>query len=832
MPNYEPTPRRFSTLYVPHLGSRKNSIDGTTHPSFNQNPTPHDYPPVDLAGALQQLQHVEPQSERERGRMRQSGGDNAKRTSWRDDAVAVAPSARRESSTSTRERIEEWEARSRSQSKSRSKSRSRDMGSKHRISVVPQIPDLALAFGAFKKQEATLGDGVQVTEQPRMESNIAKDEPPGEREVNKTLLDGRPQTPVSQTPERPPTPDMAPKPCSSITASNVDDSKNLQYQRSAARDPLEHDQIVISTRGPATPPPKTGSNTALIMDMPLTPQETPERGGSDARWGGPGGSYPAEGENLGDNIEYAAVFQPVGSRTPPSVENETVTQLQAHYHLPSDLLSDELLQQKEQRDHHETASPGPSREPNKPHCQSVLGAETEPLYHNVWRINRYQPEFPAPDRPGNYVDIQTLSQANFAGNPLQQLPQGQLPGEPRNYRAAAVDTYPYSRPTASSSRDWAVDIPPSPSVAYFEGQRVRRPRSRSRARNGATTEHYLSRHEIRRHEWDAPSVMERAFRAASVSMIQGLNVPVEVYRGLRDMYYPAPSRPDIVKAYPIRQRLPIRIFFPSHHDLTSPALLPTLLTIHGGAFTVGTPADDDPWNRTFADSYTILVIALNYAKAPWAAFPAPLFDVEALYHAILNDESLPIDRMRVALAGFDAGANLALALSQLPSVHSGTDPQPTPLPTQPQPHPHPRTATLQPPTHRRHLHHGHPRFHHPAPPKTPHPPLQTHPARPARLGPGARLDGARAAPLGRVELHPVRARRGVGLGVAGVRGARRSAAARVRGGCRAGLSGDGELGGGVSVGEGAGKWGGGGGGAGGGGKGGKGRGGGLEGVFG
>jgi acetyl esterase/lipase len=120
------------------------------------------------------------------------------------------------------------------------------------------------------------------------------------------------------------------------------------------------------------------------------------------------------------------------------------------------------------------------------------------------------------------------------------------------------------------------------------------------------------------------------------------------------------------------------IFFPSHYDLTSPALLPTLFTIHGGAFTVGSPADDDEWNRTFADAYTRLVIALNDANAPWAAFPAPLLDVEALYHATLNDESLPIDRMRVALAGFDAGANLALALSQLPSVKTGIDPNPHP----------------------------------------------------------------------------------------------------------------------------------------------------------
>ncbi len=110
--------------------------------------------------------------------------------------------------------------------------------------------------------------------------------------------------------------------------------------------------------------------------------------------------------------------------------------------------------------------------------------------------------------------------------------------------------------------------------------------------------------------------------------------------------------------------------------MTSPSLLPTLLTIHGGAFTVGSPADDDLWNRTFADSYTVLVIALNYSKAPWATFPTPLLDAEALYHAVLNDDSLPIDRMRVALSGIDAGANLALSLSQLPSVKTGLDPNP------------------------------------------------------------------------------------------------------------------------------------------------------------
>lgn len=88
-----------------------------------------------------------------------------------------------------------------------------------------------------------------------------------------------------------------------------------------------------------------------------------------------------------------------------------------------------------------------------------------------------------------------------------------------------------------------------------------------------------------------------------------------------------------------------------------------------------------------ADSQNMLVIALPYSKAPRAPFPAGLNDLEALYLAVLADESLPIDRTsspgaaagrgrrakkrkggRIALAGFDAGANLALALSQRAAV--------------------------------------------------------------------------------------------------------------------------------------------------------------------
>lgn len=111
-----------------------------------------------------------------------------------------------------------------------------------------------------------------------------------------------------------------------------------------------------------------------------------------------------------------------------------------------------------------------------------------------------------------------------------------------------------------------------------------------------------------------------------------------------------------------------RIFFPTKYDQTSPQTLPTLFTIHGGGFCLGAAEDDDIWNRQFADLHNILVIGLNYDKAPWAPFPTALHDVEALFLAAVADESLPIDTARVAILGFSAGGNLALGLSQLPAV--------------------------------------------------------------------------------------------------------------------------------------------------------------------
>lgn len=94
---------------------------------------------------------------------------------------------------------------------------------------------------------------------------------------------------------------------------------------------------------------------------------------------------------------------------------------------------------------------------------------------------------------------------------------------------------------------------------------------------------------------------------------------------------------------------------------------------------MGTARDADEWNRDFANKHKVLVISLSYSKAPASPFPGALHDVEAVYGAVMADESLPIaragntaggadGRARIAILGWSAGGNLALSLSQLASV--------------------------------------------------------------------------------------------------------------------------------------------------------------------
>ncbi|KAB5578828.1 Alpha/Beta hydrolase protein [Coniochaeta sp. 2T2.1] len=157
--------------------------------------------------------------------------------------------------------------------------------------------------------------------------------------------------------------------------------------------------------------------------------------------------------------------------------------------------------------------------------------------------------------------------------------------------------------------------------------------------------------------------------AAAVSALQTLLIaPVSFVRDVKAKISRPATAPDLIKIYPVRSSLPVRIFFPKTYDRTSTTPLPTLFTIHGGGFVMGSSSDNDYWNSSFANEQSALVVALNYAKAPLNAYPHQTADVEALFLAALEDETLPIDTDRVAMAGWSAGGNLTLSVAQRDTV--------------------------------------------------------------------------------------------------------------------------------------------------------------------
>lgn len=176
----------------------------------------------------------------------------------------------------------------------------------------------------------------------------------------------------------------------------------------------------------------------------------------------------------------------------------------------------------------------------------------------------------------------------------------------------------------------------------------------------------------------AKPILTRMLCAVSVFAIQYLVIaPIITLRHWQQRRNPPESYPNLIKTYPSRPRLPIRVFFPKsyQHDAGpgsegSRQPLPTLFTIHGGGFVIGDPSDNDVWNHLFANQHNALVIALNYAKAPANAFPGPLSDLEAQITAIFADPELAplIRKDKVGMAGFSAGGNLTMAISQFPAV--------------------------------------------------------------------------------------------------------------------------------------------------------------------
>ncbi|KAI9764706.1 MAG: hypothetical protein M1840_008098 [Geoglossum simile] len=139
----------------------------------------------------------------------------------------------------------------------------------------------------------------------------------------------------------------------------------------------------------------------------------------------------------------------------------------------------------------------------------------------------------------------------------------------------------------------------------------------------------------------------------------GLSASRLLTRRQRDLLQPE------VKAYEIRPNLRNRIFRP---DGSEDEELPLYLDIHGGGWAVADPETDDEFCSFLAQNFSLIVVSVDYHKSPIHKFPRAVEDIVAITQAVMDDESLNIDKNKVVLGGFSAGGNLAFAAAQMESL--------------------------------------------------------------------------------------------------------------------------------------------------------------------
>ena len=108
--------------------------------------------------------------------------------------------------------------------------------------------------------------------------------------------------------------------------------------------------------------------------------------------------------------------------------------------------------------------------------------------------------------------------------------------------------------------------------------------------------------------------------------------------------------------------LPARLYAPSHD------VLPVLLYLHGGGFTIGNLETHDSLCRQIALRSGAAVVALDYRLAPEHRFPTAVDDCWAALRALAQADAgarLNLDTSRLAVGGDSAGGTLAAVCALL-----------------------------------------------------------------------------------------------------------------------------------------------------------------------
>lgn len=100
------------------------------------------------------------------------------------------------------------------------------------------------------------------------------------------------------------------------------------------------------------------------------------------------------------------------------------------------------------------------------------------------------------------------------------------------------------------------------------------------------------------------------------------------------------------------------------HHPTGQGVLPGMIYIHGGGWTMFSIDTHDRLMREYAARAGIVVVGIDYSLSPEAKFPKALDEISAAFRwAISEGRKYGIDPSRIALGGDSAGGNLAVATS-------------------------------------------------------------------------------------------------------------------------------------------------------------------------
>ncbi|NJE67251.1 acetylesterase [Brevibacterium sp. LS14] len=107
--------------------------------------------------------------------------------------------------------------------------------------------------------------------------------------------------------------------------------------------------------------------------------------------------------------------------------------------------------------------------------------------------------------------------------------------------------------------------------------------------------------------------------------------------------------------------VPVRI-----HRPTAEAVLPGIVFLHGGGFSLGDLDTHERIARVIAAGSGAAVVAVDYSLSPEAVFPQALLECASVIdHLARHGEAWGIDPTRLAVAGDSAGAMLALGAALL-----------------------------------------------------------------------------------------------------------------------------------------------------------------------